>query len=300
MPPQPSFRDPPGGRYFIKMHGLENHFVIMDGRSQAYRPAVEEIVRICDPNTGIGGDQLIVIESPSESGVATGAVAFMRILNVDGREVEACGNATRCVAWLLLEEEAKDEIALETLAGVIRCKRTGPMEVSCEMGRISMEWGDIPLAEKRDTCHLDLGAGSPGDAVALNIGNPHVVFFVDDFDAIDIEGFAPAVQKLPLFPDEVNVGIAELVAGDHIRSAVYERGAGLTTACGSGACVAAYAALARGMTDKRRMTVGMPAGNVIIEIGDDGLATMTGPVAYCFSGYYDEGSEPDSVPRPVR
>ena len=296
MPRHPSFRVAPEGRYFIKMHGLENHFVITDGRPRPYRPTAAEITRICDPNRGVGGDQLIVIESPTASGAGQGAAAFMRILNVDGREVETCGNATRCVAWLLLEERGEDEISLETLAGVIRCKRTGPMEVSCEMGRVSMEWRDIPLAEERDTCHLDLGPGTPGHAVALNIGNPHVVFFVDDVDTIEIESFAPAIQKSSLFPDEVNVGVATLVADDHIRSMVFERGAGLTAACGSGACVAAYAALARGLTDRRCITVSMPAGDVIIDIDDSGSATMTGPVAYCFSGYYREGPAPDSDP----
>ena len=294
MPHSPSFQRSPAGRFFIKMHGLENNFVITDGRPEPYQPTVAEIAWICDPKSGVGGDQLIVIESPTGSGAAQGAVAFMRILNVDGREVEACGNATRCVAWLLLEEERKDEIALETLAGVIPCRRTGHMEVSCEMGRVSMDWRDVPLAEERDTCHLDLGDAAPGHGVALNIGNPHVVFFVDDFDEVDIESIAPTIQKLPLFPDEVNVGFAQLVGHNHIRSAVFERGAGLTTACGSGACVAAYAALARGMTDTRRFAVSMPAGDVIIEIDDNGLVSMTGPVAFCFSGYYQEGS--DAVP----
>jgi diaminopimelate epimerase len=281
----PAFQSAPAGRYFIKMHGLRNHFVITDGRQDAYRPEVAEIVRICDPETGVGGDQLIVIEAPTPSGLASGAAAFMRILNVDGREVEACGNATRCVAWLLLEEAETGEIGLETLAGTINCRRTGDMEVSCEMGEVTMDWQDIPLAKECDTCHLDIGPAGIGDAVALNIGNPHVVFFVDDLDAVSIESFAPAIQKLPLFPNEVNVGIAEIIAADHIRSVVFERGAGLTTACGSGACVAVYAALARGLTDRKTVTVSMPAGEVLIDIDDNGSVTMTGPVAYCFSGY---------------
>jgi diaminopimelate epimerase len=286
MPTHPNFRDAPDGRYFIKMHGLENHFVITDARRASYRPNAEEIARICDPNIGVGGDQLIVLEAPTESGAAAGATTFMRILNVDGREVEACGNATRCVAWILLEESGADDVSIETLAGVIRCGRFDDMEVSCEMGRVSMNWRDIPLAEERDTCHLDIGPDTIRDAVALSIGNPHVVFFVEDFDEVDLESFAPDIQKLPLFPNQVNVGIAQVIANDRIRSVVYERGAGLTRACGSGACVAAYAALARGLTDRRKVTVSMPAGDVIIEIDDAGSATMTGPVAYCFSGYY--------------
>ena len=271
-----------GGRPFIKMHGLLNHFVITDGRESSYQPSTREIIDVCDPRTGVGGDQLIVVEPPRQDR----SDAFMRILNIDGREVEACGNATRCVAWLLMEEGRRDEIVLETLAGLIPCKRTGPLEVSCVMGRVTMDWRRIPLAEARDTCHLDIRSGPLEDAVALNIGNPHVVFFVDDVDAIDLAEWAPPIQKLALFPDEVNVGIAELVAPDYLRSRVYERGAGLTMACGTGACVAAYAALARGLTESRSMTVSLRAGDVRIDIDDAGTATMTGPVAYCFSGYY--------------
>jgi diaminopimelate epimerase len=286
MAPSPSFGTAPSGRFFIKMHGLQNHFVITDARSEAYRPDVREIVLVCDPNTGVGGDQLLIIQPPTHKGRAGGASAFMRILNVDGREVEACGNATRCVAWLLMEESGGDEIVLETLAGTIECRRSGKQEVSCAMGKISMDWQDVPLGEERDTLHLALFHEPLSDGVALNIGNPHVVFFVDDMDAIDIEALAPGIQKDNLFPEEVNVGVAELESSAHMRLKVYERGAGLTTACGSGACAAVYAARARGLTDENKMTVSMPAGDMIIEIRDDGNAVMTGPVAYCFSGFY--------------
>ncbi len=264
------------------MHGLRNHFVITDARSEPYRPDDEEVVRICDPETGVGADQLIIIEAAKSSA----ADVFMRILNVDAREVEACGNATCCVAWLLMEEQARDAIVIETLAGPLECRRAGHMRVSCTMGQVSMDWRDIPLAEERDTCHLDIEFGPLADAVALAIGNPHVVFFVDELQAIDIGAVAPRIQQHSLFPNQVNVGVAQMVGDDRIRLAVYERGAGLTTACGSGACVAAYAALARGLTDARTMTVEMPAGAVVIEIKSDGTAIMTGPVAYSFSGYY--------------
>lgn len=281
----PSFAKAASGRRFIKMHGLGNHFVIVDGRHEPYRPAIAEIVHICDPKTGVGADQLIVIEPPTEDGYEGGALAFMRILNVDGREVEACGNATRCVAWLLLEETDSDELILETRAGLLGCRRTGELEVACAMGRVSMDWRAVPLSREVDTCHVDIAAGPLSDGVALNIGNPHIVFFVDDVDAIDIEAHAPAIQRDPLFPDQVNVGVAALVDGGRLRSKVYERGAGLTAACGSGACVAAFAALARGLTDERHLKVSMAAGDVTIDIDDDGVATMTGPVAYSFSGY---------------
>jgi diaminopimelate epimerase len=281
MSEPPAFGKRPSGRFFVKMHGLRNHFVITDAREEPYRPDDQEIVRICDPQTGVGGDQLIIIEQARDSC----ADAFMRILNVDAREVEACGNATRCVAWLLMEEQKSDEVMVETLAGPLACKRAGPMEVSCAMGRVSMAWQDIPLAEERDTRHLDLSFGPLSDGVALAIGNPHVVFFFDDLDAVDIEAIAPQIQEHPLFPNQVNVGVAQMTSEDRMRLKVFERGAGLTTACGSGACVAAYAALARGLTDCKTMTIEMPAGAVGIEITDAAMAIMSGPVAYCFSGY---------------
>jgi diaminopimelate epimerase len=285
MTEHPAFGDPAAGRYFIKMHGLRNHFVIVDGRSVAYQPTPDEIIGICDPQSGVGGDQLIVLEKPTDLGLAAGACAFMRILNVDGREAEACGNATRCVAWLLLEERDADELLVETVAGLIDCRRTGDLEVACTMGAVSMDWQAIPLSREVDTCHVDLGDGPLTDGVALTIGNPHIVFFVDSVDAVDLAALAPAIQQNELFPNGVNVGLAEVIDGAGLRSVVYERGAGLTTACGSGACVAAYAALARGLTDERELTVSMPAGDVRIEISNDGVATMTGPVAYCFSGF---------------
>ena len=273
------------GRSFIKMHGLLNHFVIIDAREEPFTPDDVEIIRICDGRTGVGGDQLVIVQPPTVAGREGNATAFMRILNVDAREVEACGNATRCVAWLLLEEAQSDEVIVETLAGLIVCKRTGSEEVSCSMGRVSMAWQDVPLAEERDTQHVNLPFAPLQDGVALSIGNPHIVFFVDDHDAVDIVGLAPSIQQLSLFPNGVNVGVAQILAADRMRLTVYERGAGLTTACGSGACVAVYAALARGLTDERTMLVQMPAGSVGIEITDDDSAIMTGPVEFCFSGY---------------
>jgi diaminopimelate epimerase len=287
MTDKPAFARPATGRRFIKMHGLRNHFVIVDGRENPFRPPADDIVRICDPQTGVGGDQLIILEPPTADGMAAGAMAFMRILNVDGAEAEACGNATRCVAWLLLEEADADELIVETVAGLIDCRRTADLEVACTMGRVSTDWQDVPLSRETDTCHVDVGDGPLVDGVALSIGNPHIVYFVDHVDAVDLEKLAPAVQKNSLFPNGVNVGIAEVVDKSHIRSVVFERGAGLTTACGSGACVAAFAALTRGLTDARELTVSMRAGDVRIAISDDGVATMTGPVAYCFSGYLD-------------
>lgn len=275
------------GRYFLKMHGLQNHFVIVDGRDDPYRPGTEEIVRICDPRTGVGADQLVIVKTPTDAGRKEGAAAQVEFWNVDGREVEACGNATRCVAWLLLEEAATDEVRIETRAGVLQCRRIGRQRVSSEMGRIRTDWREIPLSAERDTCHLEIRMGPLRDPVALNIGNPHIVFFADrsdDLDAIDLGVLAPPVQESPLFPEQVNVGVAQMQGESRMRLRVFERGAGLTMACGSGACVAVFAALSRGLTDSRRMTVDLPGGELDIEVRPDGSAVMSGPVAFCFSG----------------
>jgi diaminopimelate epimerase len=272
------------GRPFLKMHGLRNHFIIVDARDDPWRPGPEEAVRLCDQQVGVGADQVVVIEKASAKGASGGALAFVRFWNVDGREVEACGNATRCVAWLFLEEQRSDHVLLETRAGVLECRRLGPRQVRTGMGNISMDWRAIPLSAERDTCHLDVRYGPLHDPVALNIGNPHVVFFVDNVDDVDIEAIAPRIQNDPLFPQSVNVGIAEMLTDSHMRLKVYERGAGLTMACGSGACVAVFAALARGLTERRRMTVTLPGGDLDIEILADGSALMSGPVAFSFSG----------------
>lgn len=263
------------------MHGARNHFVIVDAREQAFAPGREDIVRICDPSAGVGADELIVVE-PATSG----ADVFMRIFNGDGREVEACGNATRCVAWLLMRETGSDRAVVETLAGPLLCEAAGEQRIRAEMGRVGMEWSSIPLSRDVDTLHVPVDVGALRDGVAVNVGNPHIVFFVDDLDSVDVATDAPAIQRDELFPQDVNVGVAQPLAGDRLRLVVYERGAGLTMACGSGACAAVYAAICRGLADGRRMAVDLPGGTVDIEITDDDTAIMTGPVEITFRGEF--------------
>lgn len=279
-----TIRNMADGRKFVKMQGLRNHFVIVDAREQSYAPTMDEVVNICDVQVGVGADQLVVIESPTEAGQAGGAHAFVRFFNVDGPEAEACGNATRCAAWLLLEQHGDESLLIETRNGILPCKRAGKQLVSCGMGVVTMDWRRIPTAGECDTCHLGVENGPLIDPVVVGVGNPHAVFFVADLDAIDLQRYAPAIQNLPMFPNQVNVGAAQIVSDDYMRLSVYERGAGLTTACGSGACAAVFAAQARGLTNRREMTVAMPAGEVQIEISPDNIATMTGPVAYSFAG----------------
>ena len=270
--------DNAASRPFITMPGLRHHFVIVHPRADPFAPSIAETVRICDPQVGVGADQLIVI-GPSDK-----AAAFMRILNTDGREAEACGNATRCVAWLLMQETSADSVAIETVAGVLSCTRAGELRVRCGMGRISSDWRALPLSRACDTLHLPVSCGALRNPVGCSVGNPHAVFFVDALDAVDVAALAPAIQNDPLFPQQVNVGVAELVTRDVLRLVVYERGAGLTMACGSGACAAVFAARARGLTDAREIRVCLPGGEVIIALDDEANATMTGPVAHSFRG----------------
>ena len=268
-------------RPFIKMHGLRNDFVIVDGRRHPYRPSAEEIVRICDRHAGVGADELVVVEPPQSAD----AYAFMRIFNPDGREVEACGNATRCIGWLCLQESNRTEVVIDTLGGLLRCRLSGKKRVAVEMGRLRTGWQDIPLARRADTLHLEIGAGPLQDPVGMNIGNPHAVFFVDDLDAIDLAAYGPRLQKDPLFPQEANIGAAQLLDSQTLKLSVWERPGTLTTACGTGACAAVGAAHRRGLTHARRMTVIMPAGSVQVELKEDDSVVMIGPVEFCYSGF---------------
>lgn len=270
------------------MHGLRNDFVIVDGRREAYRPAAAEIIRVCDRREGVGADELLIVELPRASTESAGTCAFVRIFNPDGREVEACGNATRCVGWLLLQESRSEQVVIETIGGRLICREAGKKQVAVEMGRLRTGWQDIPLSRDMDTLHLGIGTGPLQDPVGMNIGNPHAVFFVDDLDAVDLSVYGPRLQTHALFPQEANIGVAQLVDAETLRLSVWERPGALTTACGTGACAAVGAAHRRGLTDARHMTVVMPAGSVEIELQADDTVVMTGPVETCYSGYLPE------------
>ena len=289
MHPQIPFTDKeigivPRSRPFVKMHGLRNDFIIVDGRQHPYTPSAEEIIRICDRRAGVGGDELVIVDSAHPEST-TDAYAFVRIFNPDGHEVEACGNATRCVGWLLLQENERETVVIETLGGPLQCRQSGDKKVAVDMGQLRIGWQEIPLAREMDTLHLEISAGPLQDPVGMNIGNPHAVFFVDDLDAIDLAALGPQLQKDSLFPQEANIGAAQLIDSKTLKLSVWERPGALTTACGTGACVAVGAAHRRGLTKEKRMTVIMPAGAVEIELKDDNSVVMTGPVAICFSGY---------------
>jgi len=265
--------------FFIKMHGLGNDFVVVDGRGGDVTLDAERVRAIAGRRSGIGCDQLLEIRPP----VAEGADAFMRIWNADGGEVGACGNGTRCVAAFLMAESGACEIVIETVAGLLRAETAGDGLVAVDMGEARTEWDEIPLAREMDTLSLDLSLGALSAPVAVNMGNPHAVFFVDDADAVDLAALGPRLETDALFPERANIGVAEVRGEAQIRLRVWERGVGLTQACGSGACAALVAAARRGLT-KRRATVSQGGGALEIEWQKNNHVRMTGPVATSFMG----------------
>ena len=241
----------PPGRPFIKMHGLGNDFVVVDARREAFALDAATARAIANRHTGVGCDQLIVIE-PAKAGIAD---AFMRIVNADGGEVGACGNATRCVADLLMRETGRDRAVIQTATGLLDTERAPGERVTVDMGPARLDWRDIPLARACDTNHVPLALGPLADPVAVNMGNPHAVFFVPDAAAIDLASLGPVLEHHTLFPERANIGVAQLLGPGRLRLRVWERGAGITLACGSGACAALVAASRRGLVARKATVV---------------------------------------------
>jgi len=275
-------------RAFIKMHGLGNDFVVIDARAEPLTLSEESARAICDRRLGVGCDQLLVIEAPRNGR----ADAYMRILNPDGSESGACGNGTRCVADLLMGETGVAHSTIETRAGLLRAQRAQDDLVVVDMGPARHRWDEIPLAREMDTDHLDLVHGELADPAAVNIGNPHAVFFVDDVAAVPVATAGPALERDPLFPERANIGFVQVLAPERLRFRVWERGAGITRACGSGACAAVVTAARRGLIPGRRATVELDGGPLEIDWREDGHVEMTGPVATAFHGRLNGGLLP--------
>jgi diaminopimelate epimerase len=278
----------PGAIPFVKMNGLGNDFVIVDARAVPVRFTPAQIARIAERSSGIGCDQLIVLEK------GDGADLFMRIYNADGSEVSACGNATRCVADLICRAAGKDEAVIETRAGRLRAWKGGGGQYSVDMGTPKFDWQDIPLAEEfRDTRAIELQIGPIDDPVlhspsVVNVGNPHAIFWVDDVEAYDLARFGPLLENHPIFPERANISLAQVTSPETMILKVWERGAGLTLACGTAAC-AAVAAGARRKFVERTTRVSLPGGDLQIEWREsDGHLIMTGPVETEFTGTIGE------------
>lgn len=266
---------------FVKMHGLGNDFVILDARAQALPLDAGAVRAIADRHRGIGCDQILIIEPPR-----AGADAFMRIRNADGGEAEACGNGARCVAALLMAQNKSERIVIDTLAGPIAAQSAGERRVAVDMGEPHLGWREIPLARECDTLHVPLGLGPLSDPVCTSMGNPHATFFVADAEKIEIATLGPVLEHDAIFPARANIGVAQIISPRKIRLRVWERGDGLTLACGSGACAALVAAARRGLTERRAEIVA-DGGSLEIDWRADNHVVMTGPVATSFRGVID-------------
>jgi diaminopimelate epimerase len=263
---------------FRKMHGLGNDFVVLDARRTPYALGPGEASAIADRKTGVGCDQLILLTKPTSDG----ADIAMHIYNADGSEPGACGNATRCIARLVLDETGRRQAVIETPSGLVTGEEAGEL-ITIDMGLARLDWREIPLAEALDTESLPIGLGPLKNPVATSMGNPHATFFVDDVDAVPLDTLGPVLEHHQLFPERVNVGVAQIIDRSHLRLRVWERGAGITLACGTGACAAAVAAVRRGLAE-RKIEVRLDGGVLAIEYRADGKVLMTGPVATSFTG----------------
>jgi diaminopimelate epimerase len=275
------------GLPFLKMHGLGNDFVVVDSRTQKFALDADRVRAIADRHKGVGFDQLVVLEpAPDKS-----ADVFFRFLNSDGSEAGACGNGTRCVADLVMREKNSADLTIQTRAGLLKSRREPGGTVSVDMGPARMDWREIPLARACDTLHVPLAVGALADPVATSMGNPHATFFVPDAAAIDLAALGPQLEHHAIFPERANIGVAQVLDSATLRLRVWERGAGITLACGSGACAATVAAVRRGLLAGRRARVIVDgseggAGALEIEWRADGHVLMAGPVALSFSGVW--------------
>jgi diaminopimelate epimerase len=275
------------GTPFLKMHGLGNDFVVLDARRTRLDLTEERRRIIADRRLGVGCDQLIVLEPPTERE----ADVFMRIYNPDGGEAGACGNATRCVASVVMDERKTDHVTVQTIAGLLDSQKTGvggnglPV-ISVDMGPARLDWREIPVREPCDTNHLPIGLGPLSDPVGTNMGNPHATFFVDDAAAIPLAELGPKLEHDRFFPERANIGVAQLLGEGRLRLRVWERGAGITLACGSGACAAVVAASRRDLV-RRKAEVELEGGTLTIEWLRDGHVIMTGGIALAFKGELD-------------
>ncbi len=272
---------------FLKMHGLGNDFVVLDARTASLDLTPERRRIIADRRLGVGCDQLIVLEPPTERE----ADVFMRIYNPDGGEAQACGNATRCVASVVMDERKTDQVTVQTVAGLLESQKAGTSDnglpmISVDMGPAGLDWRDIPVARACDTKHMPVGAGPLQDPVGTSMGNPHATFFVDDAAAIPLGELGPKLEHDRFFPERANIGVAQLLGEGRLRLRVWERGAGITLACGSGACAAVVAASRRGLVP-RRADVVLEGGTLAIEWLRDDHVLMTGGIAVAFKGELD-------------
>lgn len=272
---------------FVKMNGLGNEIVVVDLRASPKVFTGDEAAGIAADRTS-RFDQLMVLHAPK----TVGTQSYVRIYNADGSEAGACGNGMRCVGWLLAQALGKATFKVETKAGVLDTIVRDMSSITVDMGQPRFDWQDIPTSEEfRDTRAIELQIGPIDNPVlhspsVVNVGNPHAVFWVDDVDAFDLERFGPMLENHPIFPERANISLAHVTARDAITLRTWERGAGLTLACGSAACAAAVSAARKKLTD-RKVTVTLPGGPLVVEWTDANRILMTGPVEFEYEGVLD-------------
>lgn len=265
---------------FMKMHGLGNDFVVLDHRDGQDRLTADQARFLADRKKGIGCDQIITMETVSDSS----ADLFIHIMNADGSEVGACGNATRCIAWFYMEEHETDHCRIKTSSDILECTRAGKGAVTVDMGLPKTDWKQIPLLQEQDTLHLKIEVGQYTDPVAVNVGNPHCVFFVNDAEKVPLEDLGPKVEYDLSFPERTNVEFVTKLSDDKLRMRVWERGTGVTSACGTGATASFVAARRRGLVGQK-VDIVLDGGVLTFEErAEDGHIIMTGPIAHVYDG----------------
>src|SRR5258706_1433481 len=268
---------------FLKMHGLGNDFVVFDARKQGLALTTDIVRGIADRHLGVGCDQVIVIERGRD-----GFEAAMRSFNADGSEVESCGNASRCVARLLMEELDRTSVSISTRGGPLACSDTGGGNVTVDIGPARFDWREIPLARSVDTNSFTLELdGKEFPVAAASVGNPHCIIFVEDAEKAPVAALGPRIEIHEMFPERTNVEFIKVTDRTHLRMRVWERGAGITSACGTGACAAAAAAFRRGYVDGK-LEVLLDGGPLNIELRkNDAPILMAGPASLTFHGEID-------------
>lgn len=269
---------PPEYRPFVKAHGLGNDFVIFDAREEPLSLTPDQIRLIGDRRRGVGFDQMVVLEKSDT------ADCLMLFYNSDGTTAGACGNATRCVADMMMRETGRSETRVSTRERPVEGWRS-EHGVTVNMGRPLRGWQEIPLQSEQDTNAVDFELGPLANPVAVNMGNPHAVFFVEDAETIDLETLGPKVEYHPMFPNRVNCSVVSLLGDNHLRLRVWERGAGITLACGTAACATIVAAHTRGLTG-RSAQMDLNGGSLFMTWQDDDTILMEGPVSYSFKGAF--------------
>ena len=266
---------------FTKMHGAGNDFVVIDLRAHQLDLSAEAFAVIADRHRGIGCDQIILIEPPQN-----GADVRFRFHNADGSEAGACGNGARCAASKVMVEDGANKLSIETHSAVLSAKRSASGDITIDMGPAHLDWENIPLSKAISTCNLPSLIDGLAAPIAVGIGNPHCVFFVEDAEAVEIEIYGPVIEHHPLFPERTNVEFVSLLGGNRMRLRVWERGVGVTLACGSGACAVVVAAIRRRLIAGRSAEIVADGGILSASWHEDGNVLLTGPVATSFLGTF--------------